>query len=153
MDVKPVDEICKEHSDKPEHLIGVLHDIQAHYRYLPKNALEVVSKRLDVPIARIYAVATFFKAFSLKPRGENIINVCMGTACHVRGAKQVVDEMERSLGISAGETTKDGKVTLETVNCLGCCAMGPVAVVNGEYHGEMDASKARKLISEIKESK
>jgi NADH-quinone oxidoreductase subunit E len=150
MDLKYVDEICAVHDNKADQLIGILQDVQAKYRYLPKHPLERVSELLRIPLAQVYSVATFFRAFSLLPRGENEVNVCMGTACHVRGAQRVLEEMERGFGCKAGETTKDKKVTLETVNCVGACALGPVVVVNEEYHGRMDATKADKLIKDIK---
>lgn len=153
MDLTIVDKICAEHSNFPSQLIGILQDVQAHFRYLPKHPLERVSECLKIPVAQVFSVATFFSAFSLEPRGETEIQVCLGTACHVRGAKRILEEMERGFGIEAGQTTKDMKITLETVNCVGACALGPVAVVSGEYHGKMDATKTAKLIGEIKGKK
>jgi len=128
-------------------LVSILQDIQAEYHYLPREALERVSKSLLVPLSQVYSVATFFKAFSLEPRGRHLINVCLGTACHVRGAVRVLEGMERELGISAGETTKDLKFTLETVNCVGACALGPVVIVDGEYHGQMKSEKAKEVLA------
>lgn len=153
MDTKPVDKICKDHDNRPDQLIGILQDVQAHYRYLPKKPLERLSTTLGIPLAQVYAVATFFKAFSLEPRGEYVVNVCMGTACHVRGAQRLLEELERGFGVGSGETTEDKKVTLETVNCVGACALGPVIVVNEEYHGKMDGTKTAKLIDDLKGSK
>ncbi len=150
MDLNKVDTICRKYSDKPEQLIGILQDVQKEYNYLPREAIERVSKDLDVPLSRIYAVATFFRAFSLNPRGKNHVCVCMGTACHVRGAPNVLSEMERDLGIKAGETDKDLNFTLETVNCVGACALGPVAVVNGEYHGKLTTQKVGELTKKMK---
>lgn len=150
MDISIVDNICAEHNNRPDHLIGILQDVQAQYRYLPKHPLERVAERLGVSLSQVFSVATFFRAFSLIPRGEKEVHVCLGTACHVRGAKRILEEMERGFGINVGETTKDMKVTLETVNCVGACALGPVVVVNDEYHGKMDSTKAAKLIKEIK---
>jgi len=118
-------------------LVDILQDIQAETGYLPKEVLEETSQGLDVPLSRVYSVATFFKAFSLKPRGRNLINVCMGTACHVRGAVKVLEEIEQALGIKTGETTSDLKYTLETVNCVGACALGPMVIIGEDYHGEM----------------
>lgn len=130
-------------------LIPVLQDIQAHYRYLPEPALREVSKKLGIPLRDIYGVATFYRAFTLIPRGEHEVTVCLGTACHVRGGANIVNTLSTDLGISPGKTTPDGKFTLETVNCLGCCAIGPIVVVDGEYHGEMNSQKARKLIKKL----
>lgn len=118
-------------------LVDILQDIQTETGYLPKEVLEETAKGLGIPLSRVYSVATFFKAFSLKPRGRYLINVCMGTACHVRGASKVAEKIEKELGIKTGETTPDLKFTLETVNCLGACALGPIVVVGEDYHGEM----------------
>ena len=122
-------------------LVSILQDIQTEYRYLPREALEQVGQGLSVPVSQVYGVATFFKAFSLQPRGRHLINVCLGTACHVRGAVRVLEWIERELGINRGETTKDLKFTLETVNCVGACALGPIVIVDEEYHGEMTTDK------------
>ena len=146
MDIKHVDSICKDHDNRPDQLIGILQDVQEHYRYLPKHPLERVAELLNVPLAQVYAVATFFKAFSLEPRGEHELHVCMGTACHVRGAQQVLEELQRELDINAGETTADKFVTLETVNCVGACALGPIVVVDGEYHGHITPMKSVSVI-------
>ena len=127
-------------------LVSILQDIQTEYRYLPEDALRVVAKQLDLQLIQIYGVATFFKAFSLKPRGEHIVSVCLGTACHVRGAPAMLDEVKRKLGIEPGETTEDMRFTLETVNCLGACALGPIVVVDGNYHGQMSPRKVRKVL-------
>lgn len=153
MDLSIVDKICAEHNNRSDQLIGILQDVQAHFRYLPKHPIERVSERLKIPLAQVFSVATFFKAFSLTPQGEKEVQVCMGTACHVRGARRLLEECERGFGVASGGTTKDMKVTLKTVNCLGACALGPVIVVNEEYHGKMDATKTAKLITEIRGNK
>lgn len=127
-------------------LVSILQDVQAEYNYLPREALEEVGQGLDIPLSQVFGVATFFKAFSLKPRGRHLINVCLGTACHVRGAVRVLEEIERELGIKPGETTGDLKYTLETVNCVGACALGPIVVVDGEYSGEMRTNKVRPVL-------
>src|SRR4030042_534759 len=128
-------------------LVSILQDIQAEYYYLPKDTLENVSQILDIPLSQVYSVATFFKAFSLKPRGRHLINVCLGTACHVRGAARVLEKIERDLGISRGETTPDRKFTLETVNCVGCCALGPMVIIDEEYFGQMKSDKVSSVLA------
>lgn len=132
--VEIIDSIMAEYDHNPAKLVGILQDIQRELRYLPQDALRHVAERLAVPLPRVYSVATFYQAFSLTPRGRHIIKVCMGTACHVRGAPRVLEELERKLGVRAGETTYDLEYTLLTVNCLGCCALGPVVVVDNTYH-------------------
>jgi NADH-quinone oxidoreductase subunit E len=127
-------------------LVSILQDIQAEYNYLPKKALVQVSQGLNIPLTQVYSVASFFKAFSLKPRGRHLINVCLGTACHVRGAIRILEEIERELGINPGETTQDFKYTLERVNCVGACALGPIVIVDGNYSGQMKSSKVKPLL-------
>jgi len=121
-------------------------EIQRENRWLPKEALEKVSKQLKAPLNRIQHIVTFYKAFSLVPRGRHEINVCMGTACHVRGAQRVLDRVQDLTGIKPGETDSELKFSLETVNCLGCCALGPVMVIDGEYHGKMAPAKSEDVL-------
>ena len=132
-----VKQVLQRHQHNKSLLVDILQDIQAETGYLPKEVLEETSRGLDIPLSRVYSVATFFKAFSLKPRGRHLINVCMGTACHVRGAVKVLEKVEQELKIKRGETTKDLKFTLETVNCVGACALGPMIIIGEDYHGEM----------------
>ena len=132
-----VTQVLKKHDHDKSLLVDILQDIQAEIGYLPKEALEEASRGLGVPVSRVYSVATFFKAFSLTPRGRYLINVCMGTACHVRGAPKVLESIENELKIKSGETTEDLKFTLETVNCVGACALGPMVIIGEDYHGEM----------------
>ncbi len=134
----------------PGMLVSILQDIQAEYNYLPKEALVQVSQGLDVPMTQVYSVASFFKAFSLRPRGKHLINVCLGTACHVRGAVRILEEVERELGIKSSETTEDLRYTLETVNCVGACALGPIVIVDGNYSGQMKSSKVKPLLESYK---
>jgi NADH-quinone oxidoreductase subunit E len=143
-------EIVKKHGKDKSALIAVLQDIQESFNYLPKDALKTAGKALGVPFSRVYEVATFYTAFSLKPRGEHIVKICMGTACHVRGAAAIQDKMERTLCIKPGETTPDNKFSLETVNCVGACALGPVVVIDTEYHGQMTMNKVDKVIGKLK---
>ena len=140
-DTRLLNAIIKKYDGKKEFLICILQDIQNIYEYLSKNALTHVSEKLDIPLIQVYGVATFFKTFSLIPRGGHTCTVCLGTACHVRGAEKVLDKVKRSLDIDVGETTKDMQFTLKTVNCLGACALGPMMVVDEDYHGHMAQSK------------
>jgi NADH-quinone oxidoreductase subunit E len=129
-------------------LVSILQDIQDEYYYLPKDALEKVSQILDIPLSQVYSIATFFRAFSLTPRGRHLIKVCLGTACHVRGAPRVLEKMERDLEIGRGGTTDDLKFTLETVNCVGACALGPMVIVDDEYSGQMKTDKIEALLNQ-----
>lgn len=131
-------------------LIPVLQDIQSYYNYLPEEIFDEVSRKMNIPLIDVYGVATFYKSFSLTPKGKHIITVCLGTACHVRGGQRIAERIARELEIEPGETTPDMNFTLETVNCLGACALGPVVVVNGEYHGQMTIQKAISLLNECK---
>lgn len=145
-----VDSLIDSYVDKKEQLISLLQDIQAEFNYLPRDVLIQVSHKLDIPLSQVFSVATFFRAFSLKPRGRHLITVCLGTACHVRGGQRLVDKIERDYGIRPGETTEDEKFTLETVNCLGCCALGPVVVVDGKYESQVNADKLDRVLEKYK---
>lgn len=138
--------ILKNYDRHGESLLAILQDIQSGFKYIPEELLPVVAEWIDVPLARVYAVATFYNAFSLDPKGTFVIKVCMGTACHVRGAMGITEELEALLGIHRGETTKDGKFTLETVNCVGACAIGPIAVVNDEYHANLTRNEIKTIL-------
>jgi NADH-quinone oxidoreductase subunit E len=131
-------------------LISILEGIQAKYGYLPKAALQVVSERLGRSMVDLYGVATFYKAFSLEPRGKHLASVCMGTACHVRNAPTVAKEFEKQLCVCAGETTRDREFTLETVNCLGACALGPVVVIDGHYFSQVDTNQVTDIIEKTR---
>jgi len=147
--IDEINDIINREAQGDGSLIAALEKIQASYRYLPPEALILASERLGVPLSQTYGVATFYNAFSLKPKGRHCLQVCMGTACHVRGSPQVLDRLETKLGISAGATTRDRTFTLETVNCLGACALGPIVVTDGEYSGQMTAQKADTLLKRI----
>lgn len=144
--LEKVDTIISNYESDKSSLIAILQDAQAEYGYLPKEVLKHVASRLGIPLIQVFGVATFFKAFRLKPKGRYLVRVCLGTACHVRGAPSVLEETERKLNVKAGETTDDGLFTLETVNCLGCCALGPVIVVDDETVGQMTATKVASLL-------
>jgi len=145
-----VNTIMDKYKGEDGAVISILQDIQAEYNYLPQEALREVSEKLDLPLIDIYSVATFYKSFSLTPRGKHLVTVCLGTACHVRGGPRILEEVERRLDIKAGETTEDKLFTLETVNCLGCCAIGPIVVVDDEYYGEMTIRKVGSVLRRYK---
>jgi len=142
MCMNKIDQIIDKYHGESSYLIQILLDIQSENHWLPREALERVSERLQVPLTRIQHIATFYKAFSLVPKGRHEIHICMGTACHVRGAPRVLDSVQDLTGIKPGETDLDMKFSLETVNCLGCCALGPVMEVDGKHHGKMAPAKA-----------
>jgi len=142
--------LTKRSKGRQRALIQVLQDIQDRFHWLPPESLEHVAEALGVPLVQVYGVATFYKSFSLSPRGRHICTVCLGTACHVRGGGAVLDEFERRLGIAAGQTTPDGGYTLERVNCLGACALAPLAVVDGRYHGQMTEAKVQSVLAGAK---
>jgi NADH-quinone oxidoreductase subunit E len=141
-----IDQIVDKHDGEASALIQVLLEIQAEAHWLPKEALQRVGERLGVSMARIRHIATFYKAFSLVPKGRHEINLCVGTACHVRGASRVLHTTEELTGIGPGETDMDLKFSLETVNCLGCCALGPVMEVNGDIHGRLSTGDAEDVL-------
>jgi NADH-quinone oxidoreductase subunit E len=146
MDHALVDRITDKHHGEASSLIQILLDIQAENRWLPQHALSRVSERLDVPLSRIQHIATFYKAFSLVPKGRHQVHVCMGTACHVRGAPRVLHTVEELTGLKPGETDMDMKFSLETVNCLGCCALGPVIEIDGKTHGNVSTGKTEDVL-------
>jgi len=127
-------------------LISILQYIQEEYNYLPQEALKIVSKTLGIPLIDIVGVVTFYRAFSLEPRGKHLITVCVGTACHVRGGPNILEKFERKLNVKAGKTTDDGQFSLETVACLGCCAIGPVVIVDDNYHAQTSIRKVDAIL-------
>ena len=141
-----IGQIIDKYQGDSSALIQVLLEIQSENHWLPKEALDKVSKNLEVPLNQIQHITTFYKAFSLIPRGRHEVQICLGTACHVRGGPRILDRVEEVLGIQAGQTTTDMKFTLETVNCLGCCALGPVMVVDGKYHGKIVPAKVEDVL-------
>ncbi len=151
MNLEDISKICEKHEDIGGGLIAILEDIQSTYSYLPEEALKKVAVETGRSLVDVYGVATFYRSFSLKPRGKHLISVCVGTACHVRGANNIVKEVERQLGVKAGETTDDKEFTLETVNCLGACALGPVVVVDGHYFPQVKVSTVSEIIDKARE--
>jgi NADH-quinone oxidoreductase subunit E len=146
MDLQRVDEIIDKYHAEASSLIQVLLEIQSENHWLPGEALERVGQRLQVPLTRIRHIATFYKAFSLVPKGRHEIHICMGTACHVRGAPRVLDAVQDLTGIKPGETDGEQKFSLETVNCLGCCALGPVMEIDGKPHGKMAPGRTAEVL-------
>ena len=146
VDHQEVDAIIDRHNAEQSALIQVLLDLQMEQNWLPQETLQRVSERLEVPLARIQLIATFYKAFSLVPKGRHQVHVCMGTACHVRGAARVLHTVEELTEIKPGETDLDLKFSLETVNCLGCCALGPVIEVDGKAHGNITSGKTESVL-------
>jgi len=140
MNNEKINQIIDNHHGEASSLIQVLLEIQRENRWLPKETLTRVSEKLEVPLRRIQHIATFYKAFSLSPKGRHEVHICMGTACHVRGAGRVLEKVESVTGIKPGETDLDLKFSLETVNCLGCCALGPVMEIDGTTHGRLSAA-------------
>jgi NADH-quinone oxidoreductase subunit E len=144
-----IEDILERYPAKPEYLIFLLQDIQADCGYLSSESMQIVSDHTGVPITQAYSVATFYQSFRLEPKGEHEVKVCLGTACHLKGGQRIVDELERQLGISAGETSEDMMFTLDTVNCVGACALAPVMVVDDEYESNTSAGKVKKILKKI----
>ncbi len=150
-DVKKVDAVLDDAAGQRGMLIAVLQRVQEKIGYLPEDAMKMIADRLDLSLNNVYGVASFYKHFHFKPRGKNVVKVCMGTACHVRGGKAVLTEMENKLGIKEGETTKDLSVTLETVGCVGCCALAPVATINDQdLYGELTPKMVEDIINTVR---
>lgn len=148
VDLNPASEILDKYPASEASLIQVLQDVHRVYNYLPCDVLAKVAQTLGVPLSKVFSVSTFYKAFSLEPQGDTIIKICVGTACHIRGAGQLVEELERQLGVGPDETTEDLKFTVKTVNCVGACAMAPVMIVGESYHGSAKPARVGKYIAE-----
>jgi len=145
-----VSDILIRYQADPGSIIAILQDIQEEFSYLPPPALRLVSKGLAVPLSRVLSLATFYKAFSLKPKGRHPIHVCLGTACHVRGAQLVFEKLERDLGLKSGETSADGEFSLDAVRCVGCCGLAPVVMVGEDVHGKVTSTKIAGLLKKYK---
>lgn len=152
MKMTTTENILKKHGYEGARIIQVLTDIQAQHNYLPRENLEYVSQRLRVPLSKVYSIATFYASFSLSPRGKHLITVCTGTACFVRGVSDVLNRIEDRLAIKAGFTTEDNMFTLKTVNCLGACALAPIVVVDGEYHGQTTVQKVDAIMDKYQKA-
>jgi NADP-reducing hydrogenase subunit HndA len=144
-----IDAIVDRYGANKQFSLAILQDTQRAYRYLPREALEHIAKRLGISLGEVYRLATFFAAFSLQPKGDYIIKVCLGTACHVQGGPRILDQLERDLSIKAGQTTPDGKFSVEAVRCLGACALAPVMLVNEDVHGKMSGASASKVVEKL----
>ena len=148
-DVKDIDTILESYPGDSRYLIGLLQDVQAEFNFISEENMTLICDHVGVPLTQAWAVATFYKSFSLEPRGEHEIKVCLGTACHLKGGQRLVDNLSRELGIQPGETTQDLRFTLDTVNCLGACALAPVAVVDEEYQAQVTSRKLNKVIKNL----
>jgi NADH:ubiquinone oxidoreductase subunit E len=144
--MEKLNKLLEEYEKERGSIIGLLQDIHEEFGYLPEEYLRVASKRLNVPLSRFYSLVTFYSTFRLEPIGKHHVCACVGTACHVRGAPLIVDTIERELNIKAGETSSDGEYTLDVVNCVGACALGPLVTVDGEFHGKMTQKSIKKLM-------
>ena len=144
-----VEEIVARYGRDKSFVIPIMQDIQREFNYLPREALDSLVASLGVTRSLVYHLATFYRAFSLEPKGRYRLSLCLGTACHVRGAPQIADHITRTLGIASGETTSDREFSFETVNCLGACALGPILVVNDEYHGQITIAKTNKVLAAL----
>ena len=147
MSMEHIDRIIDKYTNEKGVLIQLLLDLQRELNWIPEEAIMRIHERLKIPVSEIYRVASFYTALSLKPRGRHLVRVCLGTACYVRGGSRILDSVERSLGIKPGETTSDNKFSLETVNCVGCCALGPVVEIDGQYHGKLFPANVGQLLS------
>ena len=144
---KRVDEIIDKYEGEEGFLIQLLLDIQHEFNWIPKEAIERISARLQIPLSHIYRIASFYKVLSLKPIGRHVIQVCLGTACHVRGGPRILAEVENVLGIGAGTTTDDMQFTVNRVNCIGCCALGPVMIIDSDYHGKLRPADVKDILA------
>lgn len=149
--MKKIDRILKQYDYRKSRIIQILNEIQKIFHYLPSKELAYVSQKLKLPLSHIYSMATFYSAFSLKPRGKHLVTVCMGTACHVRGAPAVLSRLEERLKVKTGSTTDDNQYTLKTVNCLGACALAPIVVIDDEYHGQTTVNRVDKLLDQYEQ--
>ena len=141
-------ELIENYAGKPESLLAIMQDIQKQYNYLPRLAISLISRHVGIPVSRVYAMASFYKAFSLTPKGRFVFRVCDGTACHIKNSETLLDQLQKSLGIKPGEPTTDGMYSVETVNCLGACALAPVMVVNGKVYGKVSPGDLEGIIKE-----
>ena len=145
-----IKDVCKSYGNKPGEVINVLHKVQGEYGYLPAEIQELVAKELGIPVSRVYGIVSFYSFFTMTPKGEHPISVCLGTACYVRGAEKVLDELKRQLGIGVGEVTPDGKFSLTCLRCVGACGLAPVIEVGDKVYGRMTPDRVKDVLAEYK---
>ena len=143
--------ICAEFNNQPGELINILHKAQGYFGYLPREVQQVIARQLNIPVSKVYGVVSFYTFFNMKPKGKHPISVCMGTACYVRGAEKVVEEVERQLNIKVGETTADGKYSLDTLRCVGACGLAPVMMVGEKVFGHVEMTKVKEILASFKD--
>ena len=148
--IESIEKIIHSYECSQRHALAIMQDMQRTYQYVPREGMEALARYLGCPVSALYAMATFYKALSLVPKGEHIIKCCDGTACHIRGASTLIDGVRRELGIGPGETTEDGFFSFETVNCLGSCALAPVLVVDDVYYGKVTLEKLKEILNEVR---
>ena len=148
--IKFIKDVCKSFGNKPGEVINVLHKVQGEFGYLPAEVQELVAKELDIPVSRVYGIVSFYSFFTMTPKGEHPISVCLGTACYVRGAEKVLDELKRQLGINVGEVTPDGKFSLTCLRCVGACGLAPVIEVGEKVYGRMTPDRVKDVLAEYK---
>ncbi|MCQ2321127.1 MAG: NAD(P)H-dependent oxidoreductase subunit E [Bacteroidales bacterium] len=145
-----IKDVCKSFGNKGGEVINVLHKVQGEFGYLPKEVQEVVALELNIPVSRVYGIVSFYSFFTMTPKGEHPISVCLGTACYVRGAEKVLDEIKRQLGINVGEVTPDGKFSLTVLRCVGACGLAPVIEVGDKVYGRMTPDRVKDVLAEYK---
>ncbi len=148
--IQTIKDICRSFNNNAGDLINILHKVQGEFGYLPEEVQEVVAETLDIPVAKVYGVVSFYTFFTMKPKGKHPISVCMGTACYVRGAEKVVDELKKQLGINVGETTADGMYSLDCLRCVGACGLAPVLMVGSKVHGRVETKDIKDILNEYK---
>lgn len=148
--IRTIEKICADFNNDPGELINVLHKCQGHFGFLPQEVQEIIARQLDIPVSKVYGVVTFYSFFTMKPKGEHPISVCMGTACYVRGAEKVLDEFKRILKIEVGETSADGKFSLDSLRCVGACGLAPVVLIGDKVYGQVTADQVDKILKEYK---
>ena len=148
--IKFIKDVCKSFGNKPGEVINVLHKVQGEFGYLPAEVQELVAKELDIPVSRVYGIVSFYSFFTMTPKGEHPISVCLGIACYVRGAEKVLDELKRQLGINVGEVTPDGKFSLTCLRCVGACGLAPVIEVGEKVYGRMTPDRVKDVLAEYK---